>query len=83
MPWEQHQWRPATRKDVLSALQLPVMEVGAPKEIDSLVQAVNRLSFQEWEKGVQVLGIDSRFACQAWGLLAYPQESPRVRPRFS
>jgi len=77
MPWEHRRWRPATRKDVLQALKLPVAEAGVPKEIDALVQAVNRLSFRDWENGTRVLGVDSRSACNAWHILAYPQESFR------
>jgi hypothetical protein len=83
MPWEHHRWRPATRKDVIEALHLGVAEANAPQEVDALTQAVNRLSFRDWEALVKALGVESRLARRAWWVLAYPQEIPSLGSRAS
>ena len=73
MPWEHGQRRPATREDILRALHLEEEAMDAPEKVDALAQAVNRLSFRDWETVIEALGVESRLARQVWRLLAYPE----------
>ena len=73
MPWEHGQRRPATREDILRALHLEEEAMDAPEKVDALAQAVNRLSYRDWETVIEALGVESRLARQVWRLLAYPE----------